>query len=177
MHHTRTRAAVAVAGLLALTGCSSSDNSANAAATSASTSSASTSSAEMKPAAMDAEQVVKALTDSVPSANPATVYTAESDPNKLLGRPGGYVSKADLTDDRAKPKLEEDAVQQGGSVEIFEDPSEAEDRAKYIADTLKAAKIFGTEYHYVRGGILLRVSGELTPGQAAEYEAALKRIG
>ena len=169
MHHTRTIVALAAAGLLALTGCSSSDSGAAV--------SGSSSSAEKKPASMDAEQVVKALADSVPSAKPATVYTAESDPNKLLGRPGGYLSKADLADDRAKPKLEEDAVQQGGSVEIFEDPSEAEDRAKYIADTLKAAKIFGTEYHYVNGGILLRVSGALTPDQAAEYEAALKKLG
>lgn len=168
MHHTRTIVALTAAALLALTGCSSSDSDTAA--------SGSSSSAAKKPASMDAEQVVKALTGSVASAKPATVYTAESDPNKLLGRPGGYVSKADLTDDRAKPKLEEDAVQQGGSVEIFEDPSEAEDRAKYIADTLKAAKIFGTEYHYVNGGILLRVSGALTPDQAAEYEAALKKL-
>jgi hypothetical protein len=102
--------------------------------------------------------------------------TASTDPNNLLGRPGGYTSKADWTDSRSKPKLD-DEVQRGGSVEVYDDPAAAEERAKYIADTLKAAKIFGTEYHYLNGGVLLRVSGALTPDQAAEYEAALKTLG
>ncbi|WP_200308229.1 hypothetical protein [Streptomyces adelaidensis] len=175
MHHTRTAVALAATCLLALTACSSNNDGNGTSAAAAGTSGSGN--AEKKPPSLDAQQVVKALADPVPNAKATTVYTADTDPNDLLGRPGGYASKADFTDDRAKPKLKDDAVQQGGSVEVFEDPSAAQDRAKFIGDTLKAAKIFGTEYHYVNSGILLRVSGALTPGQAAEYEAALNKLG
>lgn len=166
--HTIT--ALVAASLLALTACGGSDDA------SSSGTKAASSASDSKPATLDAEQAVKALADAISNTQAATVYTAATDPNKLLGRPGGYTSKADFTDNRAKPKLD-DEVQNGGSVEVFEDLAAAEDRAKFIADTLKAAKIFGTEYHYINGGILLRVSGALTPDQAAEYEAALKTLG
>ena len=169
MRHTRT-ATLVVAGLLALTACSGSDD------TSSSTEAGQSAADSKQAAPVDAKQVIASLAEKISSAKPATVYTAATDPNNLLGRPGGYTSKADFTDDRAKPKLD-DEVQNGGSVEVFDDPAAAEDRAKSIADILKAAKIFGTEYHYVNGGVLLRVSGALTPDQAAEYEAALKTLG
>lgn len=169
--HTIT--ALAAASLLALTACSGGD--ASSSDTKTATSQADSAS-DSKPATLDAEQTVKALADAVRNTQAATVYTAATDPNKLLGRPGGYTSKADFTDDRAKPKID-DEVQNGGSVEVYDDPAEAEERAKFIADTLDKMKIFGTEYHYLNGGILLRVSGALTPDQAAEYEAALKTLG
>lgn len=168
MRHTRT-ATLAVAGLLALTACSGSND------TSSSTETSKSAASSKQAAPMDAEQVTALLAEKISSAKPATVYTASTDPNDLLGRPGGYASKSDFTDDRAKPDLD-DEVQKGGSVEVYDDPAEAEERGKYIADTLGKMKIFGTEYHYLKGGILLRVSGELTPGQAAEYEAALNKL-
>jgi hypothetical protein len=124
---------------------------------------------------LTAEQVVKALTTTITTAKPATVYTAATDPNKLLGRPGGYTSKADWTDRRAKPNLD-DEVQLGGSVEVYKDPAAAKKRGEYIAKILDGMPAFGTEYHYLNGGILLRVSGALTPEQAAEYEAALNKL-
>lgn len=172
----RARAAIATTVvLLALTACSSNDSPSNATASSGHPTSAATSSTPA-PKALDAEQVVKALADAIPTAKPATVYTAATDKNHLLGRPGGYASKADWTDQRAKPDLD-DEVQLGGSVEVFDDPADAKKRDAYIAEILKAAPVFGAEYHYVKDGILLRVSGALTPAQAAEYEAALKNIG
>jgi hypothetical protein len=33
-----------------------------------------------------------------------------------------------------------------------------------------------TEYHYITGGILVRVSKLLTPTQAKDYEAAAKNL-
>lgn len=167
----RTRAITTLAAaLLALTACSSNDSPAsdNHPSTAASSSAPA-------PKELDAQQVVKALTAAISDTKAATVYTAATDPNKLLGRPGGYTSKADFTDARAKPELD-DEVQNGGSVEVYSDPADAEERGKFIADTLKKMKIFGTEYHYTKGGILLRVSGALTPDQAAEYEKALKEL-
>lgn len=172
MRHTRTTiAALVTAGLLALTGCGGDNTSGSSKSSGEAPASSPASNADL-----NAKQVVTALAEAIDSTKPAIVYTAETDPNKLLGRPSGYASKADFTDERAKPELD-DEVQKGGSVEVFDDPADAKDRGKYIADTLKKMKIFGTEYHFTKGGILLRVSGELTPDQAAEYEDALNELG
>lgn len=160
------------AALLALAGCSGDNAGSETVDTKPSSSAASSTPAAETP---DAESVVKSLAESIGDAQPATVYTAATDPNNLLGRPGGYTSKADFTDGRAKPKLD-DEVQNGGSVEVYADPAEAEERATFVAETLDKMKIFGTEYHYLKGGILLRVSGALTPEQAAEYEKALDQL-
>lgn len=168
--HTIT--ALTAAALLALAGCSSDSASGETADTKRPSATASSAPASE---ALDAESVVKSLAESIDDAQSATVYTAASDPNKLLGRPGGYTSKADWTDQRAKPKLD-DAVQLGGSVEVYEDETAAEKRKKYIAAILEGAPAFGAEYHYVKGGVLLRVSGALTPEQAAEYEKALDQL-
>ena len=43
---------------------------------------------------------MRTLTAKVPSATPSLVFTAENDPNHLLGRPNGYTSKASFTDSR-----------------------------------------------------------------------------
>jgi len=166
-----TIATLTAAALLALTACGtdSSDSSTNGADTPANSSS------DNKSATPDAEQVVKALADAITEAEAATVYTAKTDKNNLLGRPGGYTSKADFTDVRAQPDLD-DAVQKGGSVEVYDDPADAKERVEFIAATLKKMKIFGTEYHYLNDGVLLRVSGELTPDEAAGYEGALNEL-
>jgi maltose-binding protein MalE len=165
-----TIATITAAALLALTACGtdSTDSTTKPANSS--------SSSDKKSAALDAEQAVKALANTIAQAKPATVYTAKTDKNNLLGRPGGYTSKADFTDDRAQPNLD-DAVQKGGSIEVYDDPADAKERAEFIASTLKKMKIFGTEYHYLNAGTLLRVSGELTPDEAAEYETALNKLG
>lgn len=161
-----------VAALLALAACGGD----NADSETPDTKQPSSATAGTHPAeSLNAESVIKSLAESISDAQPATVYTAASDPNNLLGRPGGYTSKADWTDKRAKPKLD-DEVQNGGSVEVYADPADAEERATFVADTLDKMKIFGTEYHYIKGGILLRVSGALTPEQAAEYKKALDQL-
>ena len=173
---TRTITTLTAACLLALTACSNTDGKSAGTTTNTSRPSATARSSAPDTEAVDAEQVVKALTEAIGDAKTATIYTAASDPNNLLGRPGGYTSKADFTDQRAKPKLD-DEVQNGGSVEVYEDPATAEKRSKYITSILADVPAFGTEYHYLKDGILLRVSGALTPEQGAEYEAALKQLG
>jgi len=49
---------------------------------------------------LTAEQVVAEIARQVPEATPSVVFTAATDPNDLLGRPNGYVSKASFTDTR-----------------------------------------------------------------------------
>lgn len=119
--------------------------------------------------AMTAEQVVGALTDLGLPVTLGTVFTAATDPNHLLGRPGEYTSKAGFTDSR----LGGGKVAQTGSVEVFASPADATRRALYLQSVIQADPAQGTEYDYVAGPIVLRVPGKLTAAQAHSYEAAL----
>lgn len=129
---------------------------------------------------LTAGQLVEQLAQRVPEAAPSVVFTAETDPNDLLGRPNGYTSRASFTDSRVEPEsvegLEQGAVDFGGTVEVFASQEAARRRVDFIQSTFAEAPILGTEYDYVRGGVLLRVIGTLTPDQAAAYEAALGEI-
>lgn len=103
-----------------------------------------------------------------------TVWTAETDPNRLLGRPGGYTSAATIVDKRIT--CTETATSCGATIEVYPTADEALTRSQYIQSLLGGA--LGTEYHYFTGTALLRVTGELTPDQAkvyaAKFEAAAK---
>ena len=138
---------------------------------------------EQAPAEFDeltAEQVVAEIAARVPEAEPSVVFTAATDPNDLLGRPNGYISKASFTDTRIDQAtlegLEPGSIDFGGTVEVFEDEDAATKRMEYIQAVLGSDTPFGTEYDYVRGPVLLRVIGTLTTDQAAAYEAALDAI-
>jgi hypothetical protein len=67
-------------------------------------------------------------------------------------------------------------VDYGGSVEVFATANEAKARAAYIESVLKADPMLGTEYDYLNGPVLLRVSQYLIPSQAEEYQRALAKI-
>ncbi|MGV9775385.1 hypothetical protein [Streptosporangium sp. NPDC003464] len=127
---------------------------------------------------LDAAGVVKALSQQGLPVTLTVTYTADNDPNKLLGRPNGYVSKASFTDQRvdtSKVIGKEGDVDLGGSVEVFEDTGQAEQRADYIQEIGKKMPMLG-EYDYVAGPVLVRVSKELTPRDAQAFEAALSKI-
>jgi len=124
-----------------------------------------------------ATQVQQRLQAAVPTASSIMVYDETNDPNKLLGRPGGYTSKTAFADSRIPAAklvgLDRDALERGGSVEVYSTPAAARTRSDYIQSILQGASILGTEYHYLSGGVLMRVTGVLPPSQAQEYEAAL----
>jgi hypothetical protein len=105
--------------------------------------------------------------------------TATNDPNHLLGRPSQYTSKVTFADTRIAAADVEGAekgdVERGGALEVFADPSDAEARAKYIQAVTKSLPAL-SEYDYVHGTVLVRVSHYLTPTQAAEYKTAAERL-
>lgn len=125
-----------------------------------------------------ADTVVKAIAAKVAAARPGFVYTADTDPNHLLGKPNGYTSEATFTDNRISPAdtagVRPGSIQKGGSVEVFADASGAAIRQQRIAQMEKDAPLLGSEYTFTDGPALLRVSGRLTPNQAAEYAAAFR---
>jgi hypothetical protein len=98
------------------------------------------------------------------------VYTAETDPDKLLGRPVQYTGKASWRDGRI-PGSGEPSTATGGTIEIFANDSHRQWREYYIGELAKQGVT--PEYVYSRGRFLLRVSKSLNAAQAGEYERLL----
>lgn len=119
--------------------------------------------------------VYRALKDAGLPVRLTADYTASTDPNGLLGRPSGYRSKVNFADARIDPSAgaTRDDLMLGGSVEVWPDGAGALKRARYIA---AIGAPIANEYDYVAGPVLLRVSGNLTPAQAAPYAHALTKV-
>ena len=121
---------------------------------------------------------MKAIAAKVATARPGFVYTAETDPNHLLGESNGYTSEATFTDNRISPVdtagVRPGSIQKGGSVEVFADASSATIRRQRLGQLERNAPLPAGEYTFTNGPALLRVSGRLTPAQAAEYAAAFR---
>lgn len=168
-------AAAVAAAALTLVACSSSDTEGSPAPASA-PSSAATKAKAAEPDVGTAAALMNGLEKQVPEARLTVEYTEEDDPNDLLGRPGGYISKVAFRDSRVSEDdalgAEKGDVQLGGGVEVYADPADAQKRKTYLESILKGGGIFGTEYWALSGGALLRVSGHLTPTQWKAYEAA-----
>lgn len=129
--------------------------------------------------ALDASTVLEELKAAGLPITAPYIITAENDPNHLLGRPSGYTSKAAWVDPRvvaADRTAEVGAVENGGSVEVFSDPAGASARATYIGTIRKSSPALANEYDYVHGAVLVRVTGNLTPAQAAGYKTAVSGL-
>lgn len=101
-----------------------------------------------------------------------------TDGNKLLGRPGQYTGKTDfavkgLPDADGDPKSID--VDEGGSIESFSNVKDAKNRFDYIQAISKSGSMFA-EYEYLNGKLILRLSKELLPSKAAEYEKAFQSL-
>lgn len=127
-----------------------------------------------------AEQVALRLSHVGVPLHTTIVYTAANDPNTMLGRPGGYTSKIAFSDPRISAAnlqgTDPGDVSRGGSIEVFATSDAAQARAAYIRGVTKGSPLLA-EYTYAHGPVVLRVSQDLTPDQAAAYDAALGRLG
>jgi len=95
---------------------------------------------------------------------PITRYTAETDPNHMLGRQHGYVEKIAFG-----------AAGGDGSIEVFPNLADAKARAEYIDTIGKASPALGDGYDYLneKRFALLRLPREVTPARATEWKALL----
>jgi hypothetical protein len=118
-------------------------------------------------------QVIAGLRHAGIPIGAARYYGPASDPNKLLGRPGQYNGKANFHDRRLQGASFD--VDNGGSVETFPDKSSASNRYRYVKAIATSGSLF-SEYDYLEGTVLLRVSHELTPAQAKRYERTFRKI-
>jgi hypothetical protein len=143
---------LAMAGLL-LAGCGSSGSSSSPSA--------------------DAHTLAVKVKAGVSSVAKTQDLTEKTDGNKLLGRPGGFTSSTVLFDTNGHC-VDGPGVDCGGSIEVFASHDEAKKRAAYIQSLTGADSPLGSEYDYVDGNAVLRVSGDLPPSVAKKYEAAFK---
>lgn len=119
----------------------------------------------------DADSAVQRIEKQVAEVTEAIAITEDNDPNDLIGRPNGYESGVILRDERGE--CDELGVTCGAVLETWPDADAAQERSDYILGILEDSPALGSEYHYLDGATLLRVTGELTPSEAADYEAAL----
>ncbi|MET8643025.1 hypothetical protein ABZX69_14415 [Streptomyces sp. NPDC004074] len=168
MKRTLTPAAAA-AVLLALAACSNSktDSSTNSAAEAAVVST------------LSADDAFTTISSQVRTAKLSGAVTPENDPNHLLGRASQYTSKITFTDSRISAADVDGTgkrdIERGGAIEVFADPADAKARADYIQGFAKSTPTVA-EYDYVHGAVLVRVSRDLTPAQAAAYKTAANRL-
>ncbi|MEV4279130.1 hypothetical protein [Actinoplanes xinjiangensis] len=177
MHRTIV-AAVTLSMLLAAGACSSDAESApTVAGTSApvgGTASRPAPVAETK-APVDAGAVLTHLKAADLGLTRTAVQDEDTDPNDLLGRPNGYLSRASADLPGGDSSADEYSVDRGLVIETFADAGAAERRSEYIQGLQKDNPILGTEWHYMTaaGTVLVRVSGNVKPSRAQRIEAAV----
>jgi hypothetical protein len=106
------------------------------------------------------------------------VQDEDTDPNNLLGRPNGYVSRASADLPGGNRQADPFGVDRGLVVETFADAAAAKRRSDYIQGLLQGAPMLGSEWHYTADGgrALVRVSGKVKPSLAKKIEAATNRM-
>lgn len=120
-----------------------------------------------------ADVLAKLTRAGLPFSHPVT-YDATTDPVHLLGRPGQYTASASFDLPDGDPTDTPGRIGRGGVIEIWPTAAGAAVRSKFIQDALAAgAGALGTEYDYLAGPVLLRITGHLTPTLAAHYGKAL----
>lgn len=121
------------------------------------------------------EQLLTLLKSHNQNLEDVEVFNENTDPNKLLGKIGEYVSKADFSDSRLKQDSE---YLCGGTIETFSSKKDCEDRVKYLSKFDKP--ILGSlginAYIYQYDLAILRVDKKLTEEQAEEYNNQLSEI-
>lgn len=123
----------------------------------------------------DAEKMADLLEAAVPEISDRVTITEDNDSNDLIGRPNQYDQGVFLFDSRLDcdgPSYNELDTACGAKIERWGSQEDAQARADDIQSKLKEFGL-GAEYDYVVGRLLVRVSADLKPSQAAAYEAAI----
>ena len=103
----------------------------------------------------------------------AFLYDKTSDPNGKLGKEGSYYSKINFARTALAPKATVSVnlgVEQGGSIELFSTSAAAIARSADVQSKLPL--VGSSEYHFVYGSALLRLSGDTTPDDVGSLVSA-----
>ena len=160
-----------VVGVLLLTACGGSGTGNSNAATATAT-------PKVPHAGQSVDQILAGLKAKGLPIGDSVTYTAATDQNALLGRPGQYIGKINFKDTRVPDSGDQGvdiSVTDGGSIEVFNTLEDATKRFKYVQGIATSSSLF-SEYDYQDGLVVLRISHQLTPDQAQAYDAALKSL-
>jgi hypothetical protein len=91
-------------------------------------------------------------------------YTARTDPNHLLGRQHGYLSKVNWGDRQE--------VDRWGSIEVFSSPAGAKSRMALLA---AISGVLADGYDYRSGSAVLRLGSPYLPAQARRLAAEFRK--
>lgn len=127
--------------------------------------------------ALSAQQIAEKLKAAGLPISEIFAFTAENDPNHLLGRPGQYTSKVAWRDSRVPLQTSEwqHEVSDGGGIEVCATLEEATRRFTSVEEISQSSPLFA-EYDYQAGQAILRISKVLTPAQAEAYHKAFQQI-
>lgn len=123
----------------------------------------------------DAEQVSARLLEAGLPLGDVSVHTAATDPNRLLGRPGYYTSKADFRDMRHKNDDLGGWDGDNHTIEVFPNTASALTRKLYVDRVTKGVP-FLTQYQILHGRVLIRFDRVMLPDEVQEYRVALDKI-
>ena len=127
---------------------------------------------------LDAKTVIDKLTDANVGLTKGTVQDEDTDPNNLLGRPNGYISRASADLPGGRQDGDKYSIDRGLVIEVFPTKDDADRRSSFIQESLKSMPILGTEYHYRadEGRVLVRVTGKMKPSAAKKIEQAIANL-
>jgi hypothetical protein len=172
------RNAVLFSALLLLTACGSGAPASTTSSTGASAQPTATSTPSVPHLGKSGDQILAGLKGEGLPIGDTFTYTAENDPNNLLGRPGQYISKVNFKDTRisSTDNGADISVSDGGAVETFANTTDAQKRYTYLQSISTSGNAMFAEYEYIDGVAILRISSQLTPDQAKAYQTALKSL-
>jgi hypothetical protein len=93
-------------------------------------------------------------------------------PNRCLSSLARSAAVTVIVDSRVECSTVKPGVDCGATVEQWPDESAAQKRSDYIQTKLASVPMLSKEWTTVKGNLLLRVTGELKPSAAKDYEAA-----
>lgn len=133
-------------------------------------------SVEKKVELPNAESLLTELKGKNTNLDKIQAFTAETDPNEKLGRPGNYISKADFSDMRLDQEGSEYLV--GGTLETFSSKDDCKKRADYLnkMNDQSLGFLALNQYVYPYDKVLLRIDYKLTSEQAEEYKTQFDQI-
>lgn len=99
----------------------------------------------------------------------AVIYDERTDPNHLLGRPGGYTDKMNFTDARITEKRD------FCTIEVFANNADALRRKTYTEQIGNTAPMFSS-YYFLHRNVLVRIDKQLPPSDAEAYRIALESL-
>lgn len=138
---------------------------------SASEGSSASESAQPAPKEFDVQAEADKIVAAVESATESVRLTEDNDPNNLIGRPNGYEDGV-VIKESSLDCSESFGTDCGVMIEVWSDAAQATKRAEYIQVLQIEAPMLGNEWHYMKDGALLRISGEVKPSVAKKYAEA-----